>query len=67
MNFDTLTVETECISEIEGDADYSGYKFLTPKAHKWIDQLGVKLMEHYGERIRPKLNQARAERGLKPL
>ena len=67
MNFDTLTVETECISEIEGDADFSGYKYLTPRAHQWIDKLGQKLIEHYGESIRPKMNQARAERGLNPL
>ena len=67
MNFDTLTVETECISEIEGVADYSGYKFLTPRAHKWIDKLGQELIEHYGENFRHSLNNARAERGLKPL
>jgi hypothetical protein len=39
VNFDTSMVETECISEIEGDADYSGYKYLTPRAHRWIDKL----------------------------
>jgi hypothetical protein len=64
MNFDTLTVEPECISEV---ADYAGYKFLTPRAHKWIDKLDLKLIEHYGESIRPKLNHSRAKRGLKPL
>ena len=67
MNFDTLTIappEVGCIEDVENDIDY---RWLTPRAHKWIDKLGVKLMEHYGESIRPKLNQARAERGLKPL
>jgi hypothetical protein len=32
-----------------------------------FDRLGRKLIEHYGEDFRIKLNQSRAERGMKPL
>jgi len=34
---------------------------------EWIDELGEKLIEHYGEGFRAKLNYSRAERGMNPL
>ena len=34
---------------------------------EWIDRLGIKLIDFYGEDFRQMLNQARSERGLLPL
>jgi hypothetical protein len=34
---------------------------------EWIDKLGRKLIDHYGENFRRELNESRAERGMLPL
>jgi hypothetical protein len=72
MNFDTLNVETPCIEgDLYGTAeiklDRNGRPVGMTSLDEWIDKLDIKLIEHYGESIRPKLNHARAERGQKPL
>jgi len=64
MNFDTSKIETPCIEDVEYDVDY---RWLTPRAHEWIDKLDRKLIEHYGESFRRKVNHYRVEHGLKTL
>jgi hypothetical protein len=34
---------------------------------EWMDRLGNKLIDHYGEDFRKMLNEARAERNMNPL
>ena len=71
MNFDTSMIETPCIEDVEyGTAkiplDRNG-RPVGISLQEWVDELDLKLVEHYGESIRPKLNYARAERGMNPL
>jgi len=79
MNFDTSMIETPCIEGVENDLgqslygtaeikfDADGRPLGTISLQEWIDELDKKLVEHYGESIRLKLNYARAERGMNPL
>jgi hypothetical protein len=63
MNVDTLNVETPCIEDVE----HEGSGRIGQSVHEWMDRLGRKLIEHYGEDFRPVLNKARAEHDLLPL
>jgi len=66
MNFEPSTIDLPCGTlEIQLDADGRPVGTITLQA--WADELDIKLIEHYGESIRPKLNYARAERGMNPL
>ena len=72
MDFDTSMNEAPCIEEVEYstpamefDADGRPLGMITLQA--WMDELGEKLIEHYGEGFRHKLNYSRAERGMNPL
>jgi len=83
MDFDTsmiapLPPEGVCIEGVEYDLEQSPYgtadiqfdrngRPVGTSLQEWIDELDIKLIEHYGESIRPKLNYARAERGMNPL
>ena len=81
MNFDTpmiapLPPEGGCIEGVEEKSPYGtaeikfdadGRPLGTISLQEWIDELDIKLVEHYGESIRPKLNYTRAERGMNPL
>ena len=70
MNFDTSIIETPCIEDIEYGTkiplDHNG-RPVGISLQEWIDELDTKLIEHYGENFRHKLNYARAEREQKPL
>ena len=71
MNFDTSTIAPPCIEGVEYDTpkiplDRNG-RPIGISLQEWIDELGEKLIEHYGEGFRAKLNYTRAERGMKPL
>jgi len=50
---------------IEFDAEGNPLDVIT--VEEWFDELGKKLIEHYGEDFRILLNQTRAEIGMKPL
>ena len=71
MTFDTSTIAPPCIEGVEYGTskiplDRNG-RPVGISLQEWIDELDQKLVEHYGESIRPKLNYARAERGMNPL
>jgi hypothetical protein len=55
---------TERIPGVEYDADG---KPVGISLNEWMDKLGRKLIAHYGEDFRTKLNDARATRGMSPL
>ena len=79
MNFETSMIETPCtcalheVRSIE-DVEY-GTKIpldrngrpIGRSLQEWTDEFGRKLIEHYGEGFRHKLNYSRAERGMNPL
>jgi len=77
MTFDTL-IKPSCPPKGEtatsNEAPFGGlepydvdYRWLTPRAHEWMDKLDRKLIEHYGESFRRKVNHYRVEHGLKTL
>ena len=75
MNFDTSMIETPCIEGVDNDLygtadikfDADGRPLGTISLQEWMDELGQKMIEHYGEGFRHKLNYSRAERGMNPL
>jgi hypothetical protein len=59
----TITTE-ERIPGVEYDEDGQPTGITVDE---WMDRLGRKLIDHYGEDFRKMLNEARAEREMKPL
>jgi len=64
----TTCEETDVIPAVIGlefDADGNPLNVIT--VEEWFDELGQKLIDHFGENFRILLNRTRAKNGLKPL
>ncbi|GHT58915.1 hypothetical protein AGMMS50239_04410 [Bacteroidia bacterium] len=64
----TTCDETDVIPAVIGlefDADGNPLDVIT--VEEWFDELGMMLINHYGEDFRILLNESRNERGLKAL
>ena len=61
---DTQTIDYAPVEGIEYDQDGQPDGITLDE---WIDRLGTKLIDFYGDDFRRMLNQARAGRGLLPL
>ena len=61
---DTQTIDLAADVDIEYDLNTLPVGITLDE---WMDKLGKKLINHYGNDFRRLLNQARVERGLLPL
>jgi len=64
----TTCDETDVIPAVIGiEFDADGNPLDVTTVEEWFDELGQKLIDHYGKEFRILLNQTRAKNGLKPL